>query len=105
MIGEDFRFGSKRAGDFAHLRRAGDIHGFEVHAMPAVEQSAVHRLHRRSALVVGFHFQKRETTAPAGLAIHDYFRRGDVAELGEGFLQTLGRDRIGQIAHKQFTTH
>jgi len=40
MIGEDFRFGSKRSGDFAHLQEAGRTHGFEVHAMPAVEQGA-----------------------------------------------------------------
>jgi riboflavin kinase/FMN adenylyltransferase len=40
MIGEDFRFGSKRAGDFAHLQKAGRAHGFEVHAMPTVERSA-----------------------------------------------------------------
>jgi riboflavin kinase / FMN adenylyltransferase len=37
MIGEDFRFGSKRAGDFAHLHRAGLAHGFEVRAMPTVK--------------------------------------------------------------------
>ena len=40
MIGEDFRFGSKRAGDFAHLQRAGRTHGFEVRAMPTVEHNA-----------------------------------------------------------------
>jgi riboflavin kinase/FMN adenylyltransferase len=37
MIGEDFRFGSKRVGDFAHLQRAGRAAGFEVQAMPTVE--------------------------------------------------------------------
>jgi riboflavin kinase/FMN adenylyltransferase len=37
MIGDDFCFGSKRSGDFAHLKRAGDALGFEVHAMPTVK--------------------------------------------------------------------
>ena len=38
MIGEDFRFGAKRTGDFDHLRRAGQRLGFEVHALPDVTQ-------------------------------------------------------------------
>ena len=36
MIGEDFRFGAKRGGDFAMLKAAGESAGFEVHAMPTV---------------------------------------------------------------------
>ena len=36
MIGEDFRFGAKRMGDFDHLRGAGQRLGFEVKAMPDV---------------------------------------------------------------------
>ena len=38
MIGEDFRFGAKRTGDFDSLRRAGSRFGFEVEAMPDVTQ-------------------------------------------------------------------
>ena len=38
MIGEDFRFGAKRTGDFDSLRRAGSRFGFEVAAMPDVTQ-------------------------------------------------------------------
>ena len=38
MIGEDFRFGAKRSGDFDSLRRAGLRLGFEVHALPDVTQ-------------------------------------------------------------------
>ena len=37
MIGEDFRFGAKRAGDFAYLKAAGERLGFEVLAMPTVK--------------------------------------------------------------------
>jgi riboflavin kinase / FMN adenylyltransferase len=38
MIGEDFRFGAKRSGDFDYLHAAGKRHGFEVHALPDVTQ-------------------------------------------------------------------
>ena len=71
----------------------------------AIQQRAVHGLHGRGALVIGFHLEEREAAAAAGLAIHDHFRGCNGAELREGFLQTLRRDRIGQVAHKQFATH
>jgi len=37
VVGDDFRFGAKRAGDFAMLRQAGARYGFEVAAMHTVE--------------------------------------------------------------------
>jgi len=79
--------------------------GFTDRDRAAIQQRAVHGLHGRGALVIGFHLEEREAAAAAGLAIHDHFRRGDGAELREGFRQTLRRDRVGQVAHKQFTTH
>ena len=36
LIGDDFRFGDRRAGDFAMLQTAGHTHGFEVEAMPTL---------------------------------------------------------------------
>ena len=36
LIGEDFRFGSKRAGDLALLQRLGGRFGYEVETMPTV---------------------------------------------------------------------
>jgi len=36
MIGDDFRYGAKRAGDFASLQAAGQQHGFEVEQMATV---------------------------------------------------------------------
>ena len=33
VVGDDFRFGARRAGDFALLRQAGAAHGFEVEPM------------------------------------------------------------------------
>ncbi|MCX8085863.1 MAG: bifunctional riboflavin kinase/FAD synthetase [Rhodocyclaceae bacterium] len=37
IIGDDFRFGQGRAGDFAMLQAAGARHGFTVEAMPTIE--------------------------------------------------------------------
>jgi riboflavin kinase/FMN adenylyltransferase len=41
LIGDDFRFGAKRAGDFSLLREASRQHGFGLEAMPTVEQEGV----------------------------------------------------------------
>lgn len=37
LVGDDFRFGAKRAGDFAMLHRLGQAHGFEAEALHTVE--------------------------------------------------------------------
>jgi len=39
LVGRDFRFGAKRAGDFALLSEAARVHGFEVEAMPEVQNA------------------------------------------------------------------
>lgn len=36
LVGRDFRFGAKRAGDHAQLKDAARIHGFQLEAMPEV---------------------------------------------------------------------
>jgi len=36
LIGDDFRFGAKRAGDFALLKQCGEARGFEVESLPSV---------------------------------------------------------------------
>jgi riboflavin kinase/FMN adenylyltransferase len=36
VVGDDFRFGARRAGDFALLKRAGEAHGFQVVPMHTV---------------------------------------------------------------------
>src|SRR4030095_15128266 len=64
--------------------------GFADGDRSTIEQRAVHGLHGRGALIICFHLEEGEAAAAAGLAIHDHFRRGNGAELGEGFLQTLG---------------
>jgi riboflavin kinase/FMN adenylyltransferase len=37
LVGDDFRFGAKRAGDFALLKKLGETHGFEAEALHTVE--------------------------------------------------------------------
>ncbi len=36
LIGDDFRFGAKRVGDFALLSQVGAAHGFDVESLPSV---------------------------------------------------------------------
>ena len=37
LVGDDFRFGARRAGDFALLKQLGEQHGFEAEALHTVE--------------------------------------------------------------------
>jgi riboflavin kinase/FMN adenylyltransferase len=41
LVGDDFRFGAKRAGDFALLAREAGHRGFELEAMPSVSHRGV----------------------------------------------------------------
>lgn len=41
LVGDDFRYGAKRAGDFASLAQAAARHGFELDAMPTVTNGGV----------------------------------------------------------------
>lgn len=56
LVGEDFRYGSKRSGDIDLLREAGLRHGFEVHTLSDVTDPHGHRISSsevRTALAVG----------------------------------------------------
>ena len=48
LVGDDFRFGAQRAGDYAMLDAAGDAHGFDVARMNSYE---VHKLRVSSSAV------------------------------------------------------
>ena len=39
LVGRDFRYGAKRAGDFAQLEESARLHGFELEAMPEVRNA------------------------------------------------------------------
>jgi len=55
LVGDDFRFGAKRAGDVALLAAAGQRHGFAVETMPTVVDDGVRVSSSaiRSALAIG----------------------------------------------------
>lgn len=55
VVGDDFRFGAKRAGDFALLHKAGEVHGFEVAPMHtfAIDGERVSSTRVRQALATG----------------------------------------------------
>ncbi|WP_440997275.1 bifunctional riboflavin kinase/FAD synthetase [Arhodomonas sp. SL1] len=55
MVGDDFRFGHRRRGDFEMLRQAGPERGFEVERMPTVAdgESRISSTRLREALAVG----------------------------------------------------
>lgn len=56
LVGEDFRYGHKRAGDIAMLREAGRRHGFEVETLQDVPDADGRRISSsevRTALAVG----------------------------------------------------
>lgn len=55
LVGDDFRFGARRAGDFAMLKQAEQSCGFEVHAMTSVMADGVRVSSTavRSALAAG----------------------------------------------------
>lgn len=49
------------------------LDGFADGNRTSIKQRAVHGLHGRGALIIGFHLEEREAAAAAGLAIHDHF--------------------------------
>ncbi|MEJ0002943.1 MAG: bifunctional riboflavin kinase/FAD synthetase [Pararobbsia sp.] len=56
LVGDDFRYGAKRAGDFESLKAAGARYGFEVEQMPTVADPSGVRISSsavRAALVAG----------------------------------------------------
>lgn len=97
IVGEDFRFGAKRAGDFQMLVEAGSQHGFQVEALPNVlsngariSSSAV-----RQALSRGDFEQAKE------LLGHSYIISGHVIH-GQKLGRQLGFPTMNlRIAHKR----
>ncbi len=76
LVGGDFRFGARRAGDVAMLERAAAAHGFTLEAMRSVEQ---------------------EGTRISSSAVRDALARGDLARAGA----LLGRrySISGRVVH------
>jgi riboflavin kinase/FMN adenylyltransferase len=75
LVGRDFRFGARRAGDYAALQAAGERHGFAIESMPDVlyEGVRVSSSAVRAALMAG------ELAAAERLLGHPYTISGRVA--------------------------
>ena len=90
LVGDDFRFGAKRAGDYAMLDAAGDEHGFDVARMMSYE---VHGLRVSSSAVREALGQGRMADVQALLG-HPYGISGHVVH-GRKLGRALGASRPG----------
>jgi riboflavin kinase/FMN adenylyltransferase len=87
LVGDDFRFGAKRAGDYALLDAAGEVQGFDVARMNSYE---VHGL-RVSSSAVRDALGRGDMTAAARLLGRPYCISGHVVH-GRKLGRTLGQD-------------
>jgi len=87
LVGDDFRFGSRRAGDYAMLDAAGQAQGFDVARMNSYE---VHGL-RVSSSAVREALGRGDMEATAALLGRPYSISGHVVH-GRKLGRTLGRD-------------
>ena len=85
IVGRDFRFGAKRAGDFALLAEAAGRHGFALEAMPDV----LFEGERASSSAVRAALQAGELRRAERLLGHPYTISGKVAH-GEKLGRELG---------------
>ncbi len=74
VIGDDFRFGRGREGDFALFERYGQIHGYSVSAMSTLLQGEA----RISSTLIRETLAAGNFTAAANLLGHEYFIMGRV---------------------------
>ena len=96
MVGEDFCYGAKRAGNLATLIEAGKQYGFEVEALPTVMNSGVRISSSavRSALACG------DFSHAAQLLGHPYAISGHVIH-GQKLGRTIGFPTLNlRVAHK-----
>jgi riboflavin kinase/FMN adenylyltransferase len=96
MVGDDFCYGARRAGNVALLAEAGKEYGFEVHSLPAVlhDSTRISSSAVRAALAAG------DFEATHALLGHPYSMSGHVihgAKLG----RTLGFPTLNlRVAHR-----
>ncbi|BFG72579.1 bifunctional riboflavin kinase/FAD synthetase [Paraburkholderia terrae] len=98
MIGDDFRYGAKRAGDFASLKAAGEEYGFEVEQMATVADPSGARISSsgvRTSLIAG------DLDAARAALGRDYLISGHVVH-GLKLGRDLGFPTLNlPIAHKR----
>jgi riboflavin kinase / FMN adenylyltransferase len=97
MVGEDFCFGAKRAGNVATLVEAGKRLGFEVHALPTVMNDGV----RISSSAVRAALTQGDFAHAKQLLGHPYAISGHVVH-GKKLGRTIGFPTLNlRVAHKR----
>ncbi|MFZ6759878.1 bifunctional riboflavin kinase/FAD synthetase [Undibacterium sp. Ji50W] len=95
MVGEDFRFGAKRAGDIATLTEAGQRFGFTVETLPSVQNKGV----RISSSAVRLALANGDFDEAEALLGHPYRISGHVVH-GQKLGRSLGFPTLNlRIAH------
>ncbi|PMS36199.1 FMN adenylyltransferase /riboflavin kinase [Trinickia symbiotica] len=98
LIGDDFRYGSKRAGDFESLKAAGERHGFEVERMATIVDPSGARI---SSSAVRAFLTAGELAAAREALGRDYLISGHVVH-GLKLGRDLGFPTLNlPIAHKR----
>lgn len=85
LVGDDFRFGNQRNGDFALMKQVGSQQGFEVESMPTVLNSGI----RVSSTVVRAALADSDLLAAERYLGRQYNIRGRVIH-GDGLGRQLG---------------
>ncbi|WP_020655024.1 bifunctional riboflavin kinase/FAD synthetase [Massilia niastensis] len=96
MVGDDFRFGARRAGDIQMLTEAGKRFGFQVETLPAV----MHGDQRISSSAVRAALAEADFTRTSELLGHPYGMSGHVIH-GQKLGRTLGFPTLNlRVAHR-----
>jgi riboflavin kinase/FMN adenylyltransferase len=96
MVGEDFCFGAKRAGTLETLIEAGKQYGFEVHALPTVENAGT----RISSSAVRAALAQGDFSHAKQLLGHGYAISGHVVH-GKKLGRTIGFPTLNlRVAHR-----
>ncbi len=97
IVGDDFRFGARRAGDFRMLTEAGRRYGFDVAALPTV----MHGEARISSSAVREALQAGDFARAEELLGHPYAISGHVQH-GRKLGRTIGFPTLNlRVAHKR----
>ncbi|MYN44187.1 bifunctional riboflavin kinase/FAD synthetase [Pseudoduganella sp. FT93W] len=96
MVGDDFCYGSKRAGNVAMLMEAGQRYGFEVHTLPTVMQGDL----RVSSSAVRLALAAGDFAQAKALLGHPYAISGHVIH-GQKLGRTLGFPTLNlRVSHR-----
>jgi riboflavin kinase/FMN adenylyltransferase len=96
MVGDDFRFGARRAGDIAMLQEAGRRYGFQAETLSAV----MHGERRISSSAVREALKEADFAATQQLLGHPYVMSGHVIH-GQKLGRTLGFPTLNlRVAHR-----